>query len=141
MDSFPGFDPVRARRWCLDLAGCSAAERINRDDGPYLVRYWYVAGWRPMMRGPASAVFLHHFVNSDPPGSVHSHPWAWSSSLILVGGYRDTLSRRGRRRGRPGLSAWRRERPGNHGLAPNRTARGGCVDAVPGGTVRAGMAI
>jgi hypothetical protein len=61
-------------------------ERIDRDGKPYLERY-FVAGWSPMNRRSGPAVFLHRFVASDAAQSVHSHPWGWSLSLILVGGY------------------------------------------------------
>jgi len=78
-----------AQQWCLDVARMSSHQTIDRDGAPYLTRY-FVAGWspsRPDVRGPA--VFLHHFVASDPSGQVHSHPWGWSLSLILVGAYRE----------------------------------------------------
>lgn len=32
-------------------------------------------------------VFLHRFHRSDDDGALHSHPWKWSFSFILVGGY------------------------------------------------------
>jgi hypothetical protein len=34
-------------------------------------------------------VVLHHFHRSDADMELHSHPWAWSLSLILTGGYRE----------------------------------------------------
>ena len=80
-----------ARRWCLALAPQCAVQRILREGRPYLDRY-FVAGWRPTRRGAAvgASVFLHHFLASDASTEVHSHPWTWSASLILVGGYRET---------------------------------------------------
>jgi hypothetical protein len=77
------------RRMCESLAaGALDREVIQRAGRPYLDRY-YLAGWKPgRPRGPA--VYLHHFLDSDEPGLYHSHPWAWSCSVILVGGYRET---------------------------------------------------
>lgn len=75
------------RRFCEGLAPTLEREAIERNGRPYLDRY-YLAGWQPGRR-PGSAVYLHHFLSSDDPGVYHSHPWAWSCSLILVGGYRE----------------------------------------------------
>ena len=79
-----------ARIWCQALARTLTVQHIARHDGrPYLERYFAV-GWSPTNRdaeGPK--IFLHHFVASDDPVVVHSHPWGWSASLILVGGYRE----------------------------------------------------
>jgi len=82
-------DPI-VRQWCETLAAGCERQAITRNEDPYLDRY-FVAGWTPRMRGGGDvpAVFLHHFVNSDPGGEVHSHPWQWAASLILVGGYRE----------------------------------------------------
>jgi hypothetical protein len=81
-------EPTAARTYCEALAGGLAAQRIDRDRAPYLVRY-FLAGWSPSNRRPGPAVFLHHFLASDAYNGLHSHPWAWSASLILVGGYRE----------------------------------------------------
>jgi quercetin dioxygenase-like cupin family protein len=83
------FDERAARLWCQALARTLRMQRIDRDGTPYLERY-FVVGWSPHNRQPAgSSVFLHHFVASDSAVSVHSHPWNWSASLILAGGYRE----------------------------------------------------
>lgn len=60
---------------------------------PYLSR-WYMIGKR---RGEEEGVkdtleryfnlFLHRFHRSDDDGALHNHPWAWSLSFVLVGGY------------------------------------------------------
>lgn len=34
-------------------------------------------------------LYIHRFVASDPLRGLHDHPWSWSVSLILVGGYRE----------------------------------------------------
>jgi len=31
--------------------------------------------------------YLHHFVSGDDEREVHDHPWRWSFSVILTGGY------------------------------------------------------
>jgi len=38
---------------------------------------------------PGPAVFLHHFLGSDLADEVHSHPWTWAASVILVGSYQE----------------------------------------------------
>jgi hypothetical protein len=70
---------------------------------PYLSRY-YLLG-RPTMAdgsepfGPDGSpkvdsiwsegigVYLHKFHRGDSDEALHSHPWIWSRSLVLVGGY------------------------------------------------------
>ncbi len=32
-------------------------------------------------------LFMHRFRNSDDAGELHSHPWRWAISLVLIGGY------------------------------------------------------
>jgi hypothetical protein len=64
---------------------------ILRPDGTkYLTRWYFLLGaregWRKIF--PCSA-FLHHFHASDAR-ERHNHPWAWSYSLILKGGYVET---------------------------------------------------
>jgi hypothetical protein len=82
------FSEVAAKAWCLGLVRSLDMDCITRDGLPYLNRY-YLAGWSPRNRRSGPAVFLHHFVASDANESVHSHPWGWSASLILAGGYRE----------------------------------------------------
>jgi hypothetical protein len=74
-------------RRCLSwLAGLLPEHRrrtITRDDGrPYLYRHYLIGG-----PGEGWGIFLHRFVASDPTTELHSHPWTWSLSLILWGGY------------------------------------------------------
>lgn len=80
--------PEVVRAWCESLARGSEVQQIDRQGKPYLRRY-FLAGWNPISKRPGSSVFLHHFVASDQDDIVHSHPWGWSQSLILVGGYRE----------------------------------------------------
>jgi hypothetical protein len=79
---------LAARAWCKSIAGTLEVQQIQRDGQPYLERY-FAAGWSPTNRRSGPAIFLHHFVASDPHDSVHSHPWGWSASLILAGGYKE----------------------------------------------------
>jgi hypothetical protein len=79
-------NPTLARAWCDSITRGLHVERINRLGSPYLVRY-FLAGWNPVTKRPGPSAFLHHFLASDPSDTVHSHPWGWSQSLILVGGY------------------------------------------------------
>jgi hypothetical protein len=89
-----------ARIWCEALARTLPVQHISPNGTPYLDRY-FAAGWTPPAhrrtgtdrrepgRDTGPAIFLHHFVASDPDDHVHSHPWGWSASLILAGGYRE----------------------------------------------------
>jgi hypothetical protein len=77
-----------ARRWCEGLARLLQVQHIRPNGTPYLDRY-FAAGWNPTTKHSGPAIFLHHFLASDPNDAVHSHPWAWSVSVILVGGYRE----------------------------------------------------
>lgn len=77
-----------ARLWCQALACTLQVQRISPNGTPYLERY-FAAGWSPTNRRTGPAIFLHHFLGSDPDDAVHSHPWGWSASLILAGGYRE----------------------------------------------------
>lgn len=77
-----------ARAWCNAIAKTLPKQFIQRDGSPYLIRY-FLAGWNPITRIAGPSLFLHHFVASDAYTEVHSHPWAWGTSLILCGGYRE----------------------------------------------------
>jgi quercetin dioxygenase-like cupin family protein len=79
---------IAASQWCQALARTLKMQHIGRDGKPYLDRY-FAAGWNPTNRQQGPALFLHHFVASDQDDAVHSHPWGWSASLILSGGYRE----------------------------------------------------
>ena len=64
------------------------------DGSTYLERY-YLWGWAPWNPNPKSSklvpwlpgAMLHHFVRSDEDRELHNHPWRWSLSVILAGGY------------------------------------------------------
>lgn len=59
----------------------------NLDGSPYL--------WRVLLRGrltgenkrPPLSLYLHQFHSSDGDRDLHNHPWDWSLSIILWGGY------------------------------------------------------
>ncbi len=89
MRAAPVLNEAAARAWCVMIARVLTVRHIAPEGRPYLDRY-FASGWNPSAgrrRGPA--IFLHHFLASDPSHEVHSHPWAWSASLILAGGYRE----------------------------------------------------
>lgn len=65
---------------------------IPRPDGkPYLTRYYLFGADRSW-----GNIFIHHFHSSDmdvaPSGAyyLHNHPWPFSFSIILAGGYIET---------------------------------------------------
>jgi hypothetical protein len=57
----------------------------SRDgESPYLLRVNIVPRvWR------LPAVFLHMFFRGDDDDEHHNHPWHWSCSLVLAGGYKE----------------------------------------------------
>ncbi len=70
----------------------------RRGATPYLSR-WYLVGTQPdtTPRGQVHPIaerhaepwqlYLHRFHRGDDDTALHSHPWAWAVSLVLVGGY------------------------------------------------------
>lgn len=96
---------------------------IPDERGVYLERYW-LDGWMPSkILTPAETreereekvrpqgfqevygIYLHRFLKPDEDAALHSHPWKWGLSIILVGGYTEECIRSGRiitRRLRPG---------------------------------------
>lgn len=77
-----------ARTWCETMSCTLPVRHILREGRPYLDRY-DVGGWSPRTPHHTGTVYLHHFLASDAAAAVHSHPWTWALSLILVGGYRE----------------------------------------------------
>ena len=73
----------------LNWATCHRPYRIicNERGEPYLLRvkiFGYMPGkpsWLPI------SMYLHLFIRPDEERAIHNHPWLWSASLILVGGY------------------------------------------------------
>lgn len=73
---------------------------FDRDGkSPYLSRF-YLLGRKPKLDsfgnpiheedtggGESWKVFLHKFHRGDEDADPHNHPWAWSVSLVLAGGY------------------------------------------------------
>lgn len=84
----PSILEAEARAWCDAMAAVLEVQVIERAGRPYLERY-FAAGWSPSHRHGSGSIYLHHFIASDAGDEVHSHPWGWSTSLILVGGYRE----------------------------------------------------
>jgi len=83
------------RKVCEWLAKRLPHFTIPTPDGkPYLTRYYLFGADRAF-----GNIFLHHFHSSDmdmaPSGTyyLHNHPWPWSFSIILVGGYTEERRR------------------------------------------------
>jgi hypothetical protein len=76
---------------------------------PYLSRYYFF--WKDRKWGNT---YLHHFHCSDtdtaPSGAyyLHNHPYPWSFSIILVGGYHEY-----RMNSKTGLCRWKKFGPGS----------------------------
>ncbi len=59
----------------------------NEFGNRYLLRC-RLYGWMPGCgRSYPFSIYLHRFFRPDTDRSMHSHPWRWSLSLILAGGY------------------------------------------------------
>ncbi len=67
----------RLAAWCVWRG---AAVWIHLRGGLYLERY-------RLVRAFGCDVFLHRFHMPDDDRGPHCHPWKWSRSVILVGGY------------------------------------------------------
>jgi hypothetical protein len=74
---------VRALRRFAEWAPFGARVIWSRDGrSPYLLRVTVVPRfWR------FPAVFLHMFFRGDDDVEHHNHPWLWSASLVIAGGY------------------------------------------------------
>lgn len=69
-----------------------ATERFSRTTGPYMTRF-YLLGWPSrLVKNWLPGLWLQHFHHSDDP-VPHNHP-KWIVSLILRGGYLETVWRR-----------------------------------------------
>lgn len=64
---------------------------IGEDKTPYLDRY-RLHGWMPDNQEltPCS-VYLHNIHRADLDDALHSHPWEWSQTTVLHGGYRQSV--------------------------------------------------
>jgi hypothetical protein len=56
---------------------------IDTEGFPYLTRIYLLHIWRKYLPG----IFLHYFWRGDEDRELHNHPWSWSLSFILFGGY------------------------------------------------------
>jgi hypothetical protein len=78
---------LRILRW---LSSFLAVRQIRSNSGSLYLERFKVFGWMPgdKRRWPFS-VYLHRFHRPDnePSGVLHTHPWRWSFSLVLSGGY------------------------------------------------------
>jgi hypothetical protein len=76
------------RRLLVRLTDRLPSKVIQHEGLPVLERYHI---WEFSRRGPG--IVIHRFVNSDPDRGLHDHPWRYSMSLILAGGYYELLKR------------------------------------------------
>lgn len=52
---------------------------------PYLLRWWLIP------RNPVLNVYLHCFLRSDDDRALHTHPWLFNLSWLLLGQYREWM--------------------------------------------------
>ena len=65
---------------------------ITTDGNPYLARHYiFTKDWIPTKLQPyftkLPSIFVHEFRRGDDDRECHSHPWHFSFSIILAGGY------------------------------------------------------
>lgn len=72
------------------LAETLPVRHLHREDGAIYLSRYKIHGWMPtdQVVTPCS-VYLHHIREADSDEAMHSHPWAWSQTTILWGGYRE----------------------------------------------------
>ncbi len=79
---------LRALHWLADRCVRRGAVRwIHLQGALYLERYYLLGG--PKKPGQWFNVYLHRFHTPDDDRGVHNHPWEWSFSIILAGGYEE----------------------------------------------------
>ncbi len=64
---------------------------VDKDD-PYLARHYvFQKDWIPAFLKRAlrwvPSIFFHEFLRGDSDREYHNHPWKFSASIILAGGY------------------------------------------------------
>lgn len=78
---------------CRQIATRVPTWTIRGNDGsPYLSRHSLVRrSWLPKCWPFTSlpSVYLHYFHRGDEDPQLHNHPWPYSVSLILTGGYHE----------------------------------------------------
>lgn len=67
--------------WAVAAWAPFGAKMIWRGARPYMARVYLTPWWCPRQ------LFLHRILMSDD--GIHNHPYGWSCSLILTGGYRE----------------------------------------------------
>jgi hypothetical protein len=80
---------------------------IQNEEGSVYMARMKIMGHMPGETKPTRLnIYLHWFVRPDTDRALHSHPWRWSFSLVLAGGYtEERLTKSGEvitRRLRPG---------------------------------------
>lgn len=75
--------------WILNfLCRFLMVREIRGEDGTLYLSRYRIMGWMPgsTTKWPLS-IYLHHFHRPDLDDAPHNHPWKWSFSLTLAGGY------------------------------------------------------
>lgn len=74
------------RRLLMRWADRLRVRTIEIEGAPYLRRYL-------VARLAGCELYLHEFLTADGERHLHDHPWAWSASLVLAGGYLEEVLR------------------------------------------------
>lgn len=75
---------------CEYLAERTPSYLIAPDNDPYLCRYYlFRRSWLGKYGKFLPSVYLHRFYRGDSDRALHDHPWGFSLSLVLTGGYKE----------------------------------------------------
>ena len=72
--------------WLERVTDNLPARLIDVEGEPYLERYFLFKVRNPFTKRQYAG-YIHRFNRGDSMRAVHSHPWYWSISLILIGWY------------------------------------------------------
>lgn len=69
--------------WWLVHTFPNRVKMIEVEGNPYLLRFYIKHNNR------LPGIYLHRFFRGDDDRDLHNHPWRWSLSFILTGGYNE----------------------------------------------------
>lgn len=76
---------IRFLNW---LASRLPTRRIESREGDLYLSRTRIYGWMPWDDKPYPfSIYLHRFHRPDLDMALHNHPWKWSFSFVLAGGY------------------------------------------------------
>lgn len=77
--------------WDTALFSTHGGVLIGREGNPYLLRVYLLPEG---IRQDTIGLYLHYFLRGDTDKNPHNHPWDYSESTILTGGYTEYVMER-----------------------------------------------